>query len=223
MSAAIVVIGLVMNTMRVVSSTHTLDESTRAARKKEIIIIMMRMMPGMGHSHNKRWCEKRKKTSCFIFSMKLRPFNILSLCLTTSSSHIMRAITYVIIIVVVSLLREKRETTTKTTLSHLTLFFLKVHWLLPGQFNFFSHTSSPSMSQFAPSSSTVQGTAEELAFRAHFALTNGIIMANGDEDNSVLPAPFSLHPFQYPTAAFDTGVKMAPLFNSLGKSNNARN
>ena len=42
-------------------------------------------------------------------------------------------------------------------------------------------------------------------------------MANGTEDNSVLPAPFSLHPFQYPTAAFDTGVQMAPLFNSLGK------
>ena len=57
MSAAIVVIGLVMNTMRVVSSTHTLDESTRAARKKEIIIIMMRMMPGMGHSHNNNNCD----------------------------------------------------------------------------------------------------------------------------------------------------------------------
>ena len=59
-------------------------------------------------------------------------------------------------------------------------------------------------------------TADDLAERAHYALTPGIIMAHGT-DSSVLPAPFSLHPFRYPTAAFDTGVQMAPLFNTLGE------
>ena len=60
-------------------------------------------------------------------------------------------------------------------------------------------------------------SSDELTSRIHFALTNGIVMAYGDEDVAVLPAPFSLHPFKYPTTAFETGVQMAPIFNRLGK------